>query len=182
MKLLDIIVCLTRMPKYILKIPYNSHENPYHRIWTGPRFTNGFSIEIQIWWKFRFTLTPILIQWSLQNFVHGTRAVLSWQVQQFVAIWWPATELQQGEISIEFELRAKYRWWNRPFASHSTTILLSCDKHRWRLQQHIMIYAVTQLDLNKMGDILLTLKNAFPSVQKCNFDWNCAEVCLYGSL
>ena len=27
-------------------------------------------------------------------------------VQQIVAIWWPATELQQAEVSIEFELRA----------------------------------------------------------------------------
>ena len=73
----------------------------------GPRFTNGFSIAIQTRWKFRSTLTSILIQWSLQNFVHGTTAVLSWHVQIFVAIWWPATELWQGEVSIEFELRAK---------------------------------------------------------------------------
>ena len=28
-------------------------------------------------------------------------------MQKFVAIWWPATELQQGELSIEFELRRK---------------------------------------------------------------------------
>ena len=34
-------------------------------------------------------------------------AVLLWYVQKFVAIWWPAKELKQGEISIEFELRAK---------------------------------------------------------------------------
>ena len=33
--------------------------------WAGPRFTNGFSIAIQIRWKFRSTLTSILIQWSL---------------------------------------------------------------------------------------------------------------------
>ena len=52
----------------------------------GPRFTNGFSIAIQIRWKFRITLILILIQWSLQNFVHGTTAVLSWHVQKFVAI------------------------------------------------------------------------------------------------
>ena len=76
---------------------------------SGSRFTNGFSIAIQIRWKFRFTLTSILIQWSLQNFAHGTTAVLSWHVQKFVAIWWPATALWQGEVSIEFELRAKNR-------------------------------------------------------------------------
>ena len=76
---------------------------------TGPRFTNGFSIAIQIRWKFRFTLTSTPLPWSLQNFVHGTTAVLSWHVQKFVAIWWPATELWQGEVSIVFELRAKNR-------------------------------------------------------------------------
>ena len=71
----------------------------------GARFTNGFSIAIQIRWEFRFALTSIRMQWSLQNFVHGTTALLSWHVQKFVAIWWPATELWQGEVSIEFELQ-----------------------------------------------------------------------------
>ena len=33
--------------------------------------------------------------------------MLSWHVQKFVAIWWPATELWQGKVYIEFELRAK---------------------------------------------------------------------------
>ena len=70
---------------------------------------NGFSIAIQIRWKFRFSVISILIQWSLQNFVHGTTAVLSWHVQKFVVIWWPATKLQHSEISVEFELRAKNR-------------------------------------------------------------------------
>ena len=63
-----------------------------------PRFTNSFSIIIQIWWKFCFTLTLILIQWLLNNFVHGTTAVLSWHVQKNFAIWWTPMELQQGEI------------------------------------------------------------------------------------
>ena len=83
------------------------HEEMSAKCRPGPRFTNGFSIAIQIRWKFRITLISILIQLSLQNFVHGTTAVLSWHVQKFVAIWWPATELWQGEVSIEFELRAK---------------------------------------------------------------------------
>ena len=48
----------------------------------GPRSTNVFSIVIQIRWKIRFTLTSILKQWSLQTFVHGTTAVLSWHVQK----------------------------------------------------------------------------------------------------
>ena len=60
---------------------------------TGPRFTDGSFLAIQIRWKFRFILTSALIQWWLQNFVHGTTAVLSWHVQKFVAIWWPVAEL-----------------------------------------------------------------------------------------
>ena len=73
----------------------------------GPHFTNGFSIAIQIRWNLRFTLISILMQWSLQNLVHGTTAVLSWHVQNSVAISWPLTELQQGDVSIKFELRTK---------------------------------------------------------------------------
>ena len=34
-------------------------------------------------------------------------AVVSLHVQQFVAIWWSETELQQGEVSIKFKLQAK---------------------------------------------------------------------------
>ena len=77
--------------------------------WPGSRFTNVFSIAIQIRWKFLFTLISILIRWSLWHFVHGTTAKLSWHVQKFVAIWWPVTELQLGEVAIEFKLWAKNR-------------------------------------------------------------------------
>ena len=90
-----------------------------------PRFTNGFSIAIQIRWKFRFTLTSTLIPWSLQNFVHGTTAVLSWHVQKVVAIWWPATESWQGEFSIVFELPAK----NVSETGPCTTSQELCQRH-----------------------------------------------------
>ena len=76
--------------EYHLRIPsYHSRrltvkeftvESPYQ----SPVSLRAFpSFTIQIQWKF---------------------AVLSWHVRKFVAIWWPATELQQGEVSIEFEL------------------------------------------------------------------------------
>ena len=45
---------------------------PVRFVSPGPCFTNSFSTAIQIQWKFRFTFTSILIQWLLQNFVHGT--------------------------------------------------------------------------------------------------------------
>ena len=78
--------------------------------------TNVFSNAFQFRWKFRFTLISSLMEWSLQNFVHGMTAVLSWHVQKFIAIWWAATELQQDKVSIEFELQAKKvsetdTWW-----------------------------------------------------------------------
>ena len=72
------------------------------------RFTNGFSIANHIWWQFRFAPTSILTKRSLQNFTHVTRAGLSWHVQNDDAIFWPIIQSQQGEISIEFELRAKH--------------------------------------------------------------------------
>ena len=59
-------------------------------------------------WKFRFTLTSILIQWLLQNFYMARQLCCRGMCKQkFVVIWWPATELQQDEFSIEFELHAK---------------------------------------------------------------------------
>ena len=48
---------------------------------SGAHFTNIFSITIQMWSKFHFTLVQNLTRWSLQNFAHGTTAVLSWHVK-----------------------------------------------------------------------------------------------------
>ena len=47
-----------------------------------PRFTNGFSIAIQIRWKFRFTLTSILIQWLPQLCCRGMCKKLLWSDRQ----------------------------------------------------------------------------------------------------
>ena len=52
-----------------------------------------------------FTLIQILMKWSQPNNAHGM-TMLSWHMQNCVAIWYPAIELQLSEISIEFEL-----WW-----------------------------------------------------------------------
>ena len=87
-------------------------QSIYISLSSGAHSTNVFSIAIQIQWKFSFTRASILTKWALQNSVHDMTAVLSWQVQKFIAIWRPAIELQQGEVSLEFELRAKNCWWN----------------------------------------------------------------------
>ena len=47
-----------------------------------------------------------------------------------VAIWWPATELQQGEISIEFELRAKIVSETGPWTLSNS---LARDRQKWYL-------------------------------------------------
>ena len=83
----------------------------YHDHHAGTHFIN-FSITIQMWWKFHFALIQIIMKWSLQNFAHGTTAVLSWHMQHFVAIGFPAIELQLNKIYIEFELWWKNRQWN----------------------------------------------------------------------
>ena len=49
-------------------------------------------ITIWIWWKFSFALIQIPIQWLLQNFSHGTTAVMSWHVQNYIAILFPVIE------------------------------------------------------------------------------------------
>ena len=54
-------------------VPF-SHEDYSKRTWS--RFTTGVSISIHILLKFRFTITLILIQWSLKKIVHGTTALL----------------------------------------------------------------------------------------------------------
>ena len=91
-----------------------SNAGPVYSRDPGPVSLTVFPSQFKIRWQFRFTRISILIQWSPQNVVHGTTTVPSWHVQKFVAIWWPVTELQQGEISMEFELRVKNRKWNGP--------------------------------------------------------------------
>ena len=56
---------------------------------------------------YRFISPISIIYGNTKNFVHGMTVVLSWHVQKLVAIWWPAMELRQPEVSIEFELLAK---------------------------------------------------------------------------
>ena len=52
----------------------------------GARFTNGFLPAIQIRWKLRLAITPLLAIKSQQIFAHATTAQLSCHVQKFVAI------------------------------------------------------------------------------------------------
>ena len=76
---------------------------------TGARFTNDFLPAIQIRWKLRLALIPLLAIRSQQIFAHATTAQLSCHVQNFVAITVLESRWERNVISIEFELRWKNR-------------------------------------------------------------------------
>ena len=61
-----------------------------------------FFIAIQIWWKFLFILTLIAIKFCIW---YDSSAVVA--CAKIVTIWWSATELQRGKVSVEFKLWAK---------------------------------------------------------------------------
>ena len=48
--------------------------------------------------------------------------MLSWHVRKLVTIWWPAAELQQGEVSIEFKFRQKSVSETGPWDQHTSCI------------------------------------------------------------
>ena len=75
----------------------------------GARFTNDFLPAIQIRWKLRLAVIPLLAIRSQQIFAHATTAQLSCHVQNFVAITVLESRWEWNEISIEFELRWKNR-------------------------------------------------------------------------
>ena len=82
----------TLIPRTLLLIWLNCnlsrHSSQLHLIDTiGAHFTNDFSIEIQIRYKFHAGLTQVIAAKFCPT------AEVSWHVQNFVAIWYPAMEL-----------------------------------------------------------------------------------------
>ena len=73
----------------------------------GACFIEDFSIVIHIWWKICLAVVLFVVIRSLQNFAHAMTAVLSWHVQNFVAITLLVFEWNQNEIFIKFELKHK---------------------------------------------------------------------------
>ena len=68
----------------------------------GARFTNDFLPAIQIRWKLRLAVIPLLAISTQQIFAHATTAQLSCHVQNFVAITVLESRWEWNEISIEF--------------------------------------------------------------------------------
>ena len=71
--------------------------------------TNDFLLAIQIRWKLRLAVIPLLAIRPPQIFAHVTTAPLSCHVQNFVAIAVLESKWEWNEISIEFEMRWKKR-------------------------------------------------------------------------
>ena len=76
---------------------------------TGPgaRFTNSFLPPIQIRWKLRLAITPLLAIRSQQIFAHATTAQLSCHVQNFVAITILESRWEWNEIFINLNCDGK---------------------------------------------------------------------------
>ena len=49
-------------------------------------FTDDFAVVVKLWWKFGFTVTPILAISSLQNLAYAVTTQLPCHVQNFVMI------------------------------------------------------------------------------------------------
>ena len=63
-------------------------------VWiSDAHFMHNFSFVIQIQWKFHSALIQVVVKWSLWNFASGRTAVLWWQVQNFVVVWYPTPVL-----------------------------------------------------------------------------------------
>ena len=111
----DSITCRHHDVQYIINCSHAS-LTPCVLSWfgAGAHFPNEFSIVIQIRWKFHSTLFEVVVKWSLWHFAHGTIAVLSWHVQNCIAIWYTTMSLHLNQFSIEFELWWKNCSWNGP--------------------------------------------------------------------
>ena len=62
--------------------------------WPGPGATllkKNISVFIKFHQKFHFPIIWTLFNWSLHYFAHGTIALLSWRVKNYVVIPWPGT-------------------------------------------------------------------------------------------
>ena len=86
--------------RHMLRLTVNTYRN-------GTSFTYDFLPAIQTRWKLRLAVIPLLSIRLRQIFAHATKAQLSYQVQNFVAINALESSGERNEISIELELRWK---------------------------------------------------------------------------
>ena len=70
----------------------------------GTHFTKDFSVLIQIRWKFHSAVIQA-VKYSLWNSAHGSAAVLSWHVQNFVAIYLTLTGVSYSKTNFPLNLK-----------------------------------------------------------------------------
>ena len=75
----------------------------------GAHFGNGILPAIQIRWKIRLAVIPLLVIKSQQFFAHAMTAELSCHVKNFVAVTLAESRWEWKELFIEFELQWKNR-------------------------------------------------------------------------
>ena len=81
--------------------------SPILRCEPGARFPKNVLSAIQIRWKLRLALIPLLAIGSQQSVAHATTAQLSCRERNFVAITISQSMLERNEISIELDMRWK---------------------------------------------------------------------------
>ena len=99
----------------------------------GPVSLTFFLPVTQIRWKISLAIIPLLAIRSQQISAHATTAQLSCHVQNFVAITVSEPRWEWNEISIEFELRWKNRYWNGPqnIIGHRVDYIVSLELYEW---------------------------------------------------
>ena len=103
----------------------------------GGHRTDDFSPKNTNFNKIKFCFIHILGIWLPQNFAHAMTAVLSWHVQNFVAICWPEMELSQTVISIRFDFWVENSWlklWPEVF-----TCLIEEGQWVWNIEIMILL-------------------------------------------
>ena len=106
--------CFSSHVSVILCVQYINMTNAMRNCVQGPVSLTLFP-RYQNQWQFPFSLMRVVTKQSRQNFAHDTTAVMSCHLRKCVAIWWPMTELEQNEPSLNLnnEWKSLVKW-SRP--------------------------------------------------------------------
>ena len=97
-----------------------------------------FSIEIQIRWKFYFTLIQILTKWSLQK----CAVLAARHVQKFVMMWWPHWPVMELQV-MNSPLNLNYRKISNISRTNCQSLRCSWSIACRRCSNYIFIYDLT---------------------------------------
>ena len=95
----------TRLMLHISLAHCEYESGTHSKTWGS--FHEQFSIVLHILCKFHSALIQIVVEWPLWNFVHGMTTMLSWHVQNFVAIWNPQWNYTKTNFSSNLNYNGK---------------------------------------------------------------------------